>query len=183
MQWHPQLLCQVHKLICPASPYEILIEDGMMHDVDQEDYDRWCEYILYKGLYRTSYARISRGSVTDTELQVAQFVLPKHGTTVVDDSFKARYRRATKETLPEEHVGNFRFFLGQLIHIAIVVPHGILRQQETGWCEWPFLPCIQHSSCLVPPDDYHCLICYYSLCTMNFQRERWCKTRSNGLVL
>ncbi|KAF8893298.1 Frag1/DRAM/Sfk1 family-domain-containing protein [Mucidula mucida] len=85
------------------SPYEILVHDGNVDDVDEEDSDRWCEYILYRGLYRTSYARVSRGSVTDTELQVAQFVLPKYGTTVVDDSFDARYVRVNKEILSEEH--------------------------------------------------------------------------------
>ncbi len=89
---------------CLASPYEILVHDGNVDDVDEEDSDRWCEYILYRGLYRTSYARVSRGSVTDTELQVAQFVLPKYGTTVVDDSFDARYVRVNKEILSEEHV-------------------------------------------------------------------------------
>ncbi|KAK3317259.1 Frag1/DRAM/Sfk1 family-domain-containing protein [Cercophora scortea] len=48
-----------------------------MHDVDPSDWDRWCEYILYKGLRRTGYARVSRSTITDTELQVAKFVVPK----------------------------------------------------------------------------------------------------------
>ncbi|KAF9039713.1 hypothetical protein BDZ89DRAFT_1060854 [Hymenopellis radicata] len=68
------------------SPYEILVHDGSVHDVDEEDSDRWCEYIMYRGLYRTAYARLSRGSVTDTEMQVAQ------------------YLRVNKEVLSEEHV-------------------------------------------------------------------------------
>ena len=41
-----------------------------MKDIDPTDWDRWCEYILYKGLRRTGYARVSRGTITDTELQV-----------------------------------------------------------------------------------------------------------------
>ena len=48
-----------------------------MHDVDPTDWDRWCEYILFKGLKRVGYARLSRGSITDTELQVAKFVIPQ----------------------------------------------------------------------------------------------------------
>ncbi|KAH8890504.1 hypothetical protein GQ53DRAFT_177821 [Thozetella sp. PMI_491] len=47
-----------------------------MHDVDPSDWDRWCEYILFKGLRRTGYARVSRSTITDTELQVAKFVVP-----------------------------------------------------------------------------------------------------------
>ncbi|KAJ7903628.1 Frag1/DRAM/Sfk1 family-domain-containing protein [Mycena olivaceomarginata] len=74
------------------APYEILVEDG-----------RVCEYIFYRGMYRTSYARVSRGPVTDTELQIGQFVVPPYGTTVVDDSEAARYLRSQKEDLPKDH--------------------------------------------------------------------------------
>jgi hypothetical protein len=42
-----------------------------MKDIDPSDWDRWCEYILYKKLKRTGYARISRSTITDTELQVS----------------------------------------------------------------------------------------------------------------
>jgi hypothetical protein len=50
-------------------------EKSGMHDVDASDWDRWCEYILYKHLKRTGYARISRGTITDTEVQAAKFVV------------------------------------------------------------------------------------------------------------
>ncbi|KAG5341577.1 hypothetical protein C0989_009279 [Termitomyces sp. Mn162] len=86
-----------------AAPYKFLAEDGKVHDIDEEDEDRWCEYIFYRGLYRTSYARISRGSITDTELQIGQFALPKHGTGVTNETRPARYLRSHKETLPEHH--------------------------------------------------------------------------------
>lgn len=45
-------------------------EKSGMKDIDPTDWDRWCEYILYKGLKRTGYARVSRHTITDTELQV-----------------------------------------------------------------------------------------------------------------
>lgn len=48
-------------------------ERSGMKDIDRSDWDRWCEYILYKGLRKTGYARLSRSTITDTELQVAKF--------------------------------------------------------------------------------------------------------------
>lgn len=48
-------------------------EESGMYDIDPSDEDRWCEYILYKNLKRTGYARVSRGTITDTELQVGKF--------------------------------------------------------------------------------------------------------------
>jgi hypothetical protein len=46
-------------------------ETSGMKDIDPSDWDRWCEYILYKGIRRTGYARVSRGTITDTEIQVS----------------------------------------------------------------------------------------------------------------
>ena len=46
-----------------------------MRDIDPSDWDRWCEYILYKGMRRTGYARVSRSTITDTEIQVGKFVV------------------------------------------------------------------------------------------------------------
>lgn len=63
-----------------------------------------CEYIFYRGLYRTAYARVSRGIVTDTELQIARFVLPRHGFGVTNETVEARTLRSFKEELPEDHV-------------------------------------------------------------------------------
>ncbi|KAG1882105.1 Frag1/DRAM/Sfk1 family-domain-containing protein [Suillus subluteus] len=85
------------------APYEILVQDGIVHDIDPQDWDRWCEYILYRGLYRTAYARISRGIVTDTELQVGQFVVPRHGFQLVNQTLEDRMLRAWKEDLSEDH--------------------------------------------------------------------------------
>ncbi|KAJ1658542.1 Protein cwh43 [Dispira simplex] len=55
--------------------YKILIDDARMHDVDPSDHDRWCQYIAYRGLKRTGYARVARGTITDTEIQMAKFVV------------------------------------------------------------------------------------------------------------
>ena len=86
------------------APYQIMVEDGKVFDVDEEDADRWCEYIFYRGLYRTAYARVSRSTITDTELQIGQFVVPKHKIGVTNDTLEARYLRSWKEEMPEEHV-------------------------------------------------------------------------------
>ncbi|AEY96947.1 FAEL043Wp [Eremothecium gossypii FDAG1] len=48
-------------------------EASGMQDIDFEDDDRWCQYILYKNLKRTGFARVSRSTITDTELQVGKF--------------------------------------------------------------------------------------------------------------
>ena len=84
-----------------------MVTDGRVHEIDKDDMDRWCEYIFYRGLHRTAYARISRGSVTDTELQVGQFAIPSYGgPTVGEDEMSEadRYQRGWKEDLPKEHV-------------------------------------------------------------------------------
>jgi endonuclease/exonuclease/phosphatase family metal-dependent hydrolase len=59
-----------------------------MRDIDPTDWDRWCEYILYKGLKRTGYARVSRSTITDTELQVGKFVVgePEAGDERIDEA-------------------------------------------------------------------------------------------------
>ncbi|KAG7662213.1 CWH43 [[Candida] subhashii] len=50
-------------------------EKSRMYDIDNTDWDRWCEYILFRELKKVAYARISRSTITDTELQVAKFKL------------------------------------------------------------------------------------------------------------
>ena len=103
-------LLAVTNVCFPAAPYEIMVTDGRVHDIDKDDVDRWCEYIFYRGLYRTAYARISRGSVTDTELQVGQFSIPDSvGSTLGEEEMPEadRYLRGRKEELPKEYVRLF----------------------------------------------------------------------------
>ncbi|KAK9796921.1 hypothetical protein SCARD494_04004 [Seiridium cardinale] len=77
-----------------------------MHDVDPSDWDRWCEYILYKHLYRVGYARVSRSTITDTELQVAKFIVPKNDgekalIAAMDGDTQLRDRRVDEHELPD----------------------------------------------------------------------------------
>jgi hypothetical protein len=55
--------------------YNILMGDGYLNDVDPTDWDRWCQYIAFRGLKRFGYARVSHGGITDTEIQTAKFQL------------------------------------------------------------------------------------------------------------
>lgn len=61
-------------------------KESGMHDIDSSDWDRWCEYILYKNLKRTGYARVSRGTITDTEVQIGKFILPNNDEERVEYS-------------------------------------------------------------------------------------------------
>ncbi|QEU58704.1 Cwh43 [Kluyveromyces lactis] len=85
--------------------YNVYVSDkSQMYDIDPTDEDRWCEYILYKKLKRAGYARVSRATITDTELQVAKFqVLPD--IDEVDEDYLYGYRR-----LPTKNVHrSFKF--------------------------------------------------------------------------
>lgn len=66
------------------APYEILFRDGKLLDVDPKDFNRWCQYIGFRALERVGYVRVSRFTVTDTELQTAKFRIPRVGAPPID---------------------------------------------------------------------------------------------------
>lgn len=62
-------------------------EKTRMYDIDNTDWDRWCEYILFRDLKKVAYARISRSTITDTELQIAKFKLLTDEQRGYDEAF------------------------------------------------------------------------------------------------
>lgn len=62
-------------------------EKTRMYDIDSTDWDRWCEYILFRELKKVAYARISRSTITDTELQIAKFKFLTDEQRGYDESF------------------------------------------------------------------------------------------------
>lgn len=87
-------------------------EQSRMTDIDASDWDRWCEYILFRGLKRSGYARVSRGTITDTELQVrttSSYLIICGGTLLTvcrrlgnssSDSLRARASASRRTRLP-----------------------------------------------------------------------------------
>lgn len=67
------------------NPYDILFNDGKIQDVDPSDWNRWCEYIGFRALERIGYVRVSRYTVSDTELQTVKLLVPPVGQAVDPD--------------------------------------------------------------------------------------------------
>ncbi|KAK8853309.1 hypothetical protein IAR55_004013 [Kwoniella newhampshirensis] len=82
-------------------PYQILMEDGRMFDIEIDDRWRWCEYIAFRGLWRIGYARVHESDISDTELQVGKFLLPKAGAPVRYESNKEIYWHIGEHDIPE----------------------------------------------------------------------------------
>lgn len=107
------------------APYQILVEEGRMLDIEPSDADRWCEYILFRGLKRLGYARVTRGSnpaVTDTELQVGLFQVPPSWVLVDPDRDPSGYERVSVPSIApasrfSAKVGSADGFKGHRYHV------------------------------------------------------------------
>lgn len=132
-------------------------EKSGMKDIDPSDWDRWCEYMLYKGIKRSGYARVSRSTITDTELQVsckhrcALFAFTDGGgNRLVNSSLVSRREatpRSAKTRFPQ--VSAFRpcFVVraGGGMHIMSLGRHGIINSRMGHWRMYengylPFFP-------------------------------------------
>ena len=84
-----------------------------MKDIDPTDWDRWCEYILYKGIKRSGYARVSRSTITDTELQVRRSVR-RLGKASANQGQVGKFivgqAEGSNERIPEDQVPEGRRF-------------------------------------------------------------------------
>lgn len=68
-------------------------------DIDYEDYQRWCEYILYRDLVRLGYARISHGGLSDTEVQLGRFKVPDDPKNFTDNNAVTTTREDVEENM------------------------------------------------------------------------------------
>lgn len=69
----------------PPSPYGILFQPGQVYDPEPTDRDRWCQYMGFRSLEKIGYARVSRYTLSDTELQTVKLRVPLAGQVVDPD--------------------------------------------------------------------------------------------------
>ncbi|KAF9158827.1 hypothetical protein BGX21_011207 [Mortierella sp. AD011] len=86
--------------------YELLMDGGHVHDIEVSDWDRWCQYLAFRGVKRVGYARISHGGITDTEIQVGKYQLLDEHPTSWDrsQSIESFKKEETYAQISENHV-------------------------------------------------------------------------------
>ncbi|KAG0049785.1 hypothetical protein BGZ83_005404 [Gryganskiella cystojenkinii] len=93
--------------------YELLMDSGRMHDIEPSDWDRWCEYLAFRGVKRVGYARVSHGGITDTEIQIGKYQLLDNVAKMSSRELDGHHRAltlpefkslATYDRIPEEQV-------------------------------------------------------------------------------
>ena len=62
---------------------------------------------------------MSRGKVTDTELQAGQFVVPRHGSVVTEQPEDSRYLNNYKETMDQVHVSSNTLAIRLLTEVVL----------------------------------------------------------------
>ncbi|XP_078481655.1 PGAP2-interacting protein [Ciona intestinalis] len=102
--------------------YQKLTRDGRMKDIDANDKDRWCEYIMYRDLIKLGYARISHGGLSDTELQMARWRIPssknfKDNTKTTNSITNIPRSVQFNDVFGKYHVGNW-YGKGHHFHVS-----------------------------------------------------------------
>ncbi len=103
-------------------------EQSTMKDIDPSDWDRWCEYILYKGIKRSGYARVSRSTITDTEIQVSNKVL-RLLTRSAAAAYHSHYRWASSSSA-QQKVAMSAFRRDKSLRVYVSLPNSEAKACE-----------------------------------------------------
>ncbi|XP_033632255.1 PGAP2-interacting protein-like [Asterias rubens] len=113
--------------------YKRFTRFGKLKDIDPTDENRWCEYIFYKGLIRESYGRISKGDLSDTEVQIAKFTIPETKKYKDNDAVTIDKHEVDESAwLPDAFGSNYGgHYYKQDQHYHMGTPKYFYRRSET----------------------------------------------------